>query len=371
MKIAFRISAMGFGGAERVFLSVADGLNAQYPVEIHFVVDEVGKGETEHVVEAKGYQLISLSSKRTLKTIIPLKKYINQHKPDVLISAYPDTNFAALISAKLAHHPCKVIVSEHAPIKEHWQHASFKRHCLLNFYVRYGYQMATHILGVSEGLKNELLALGHSEKNVSFIHNPVRFTTNLYTNSVHDENVKTIIAVGRITHQKDYLTLLKAFSFIKKQASSTTKLQLVIVGGVFETQAKAQLDAFVAEQQLGEHVNFVGFTENVAEYYAKADIFVLSSKWEGFGNVLVEALAFGLPIVSTNCHYGPIEILENGRYGKLVPIGDWQSMAFAMQDVLNNPQQFNPQLQQKRSLDFSESVIAEKYWQLIQMVVGK
>lgn len=369
MKIAFRISSMGFGGAERVFLSVADGLSAHHPVEIHFVVDDIGKGETEQIVREKGYQLISLSCTRTLKSILPLKHYINAHQPDVLISAYPDTNFAALISAKLARAPCKVIVSEHAPLKDHFQHVSFHRRHLLNIYFRYGYRLASHILGVSNGLKNELMAFGHAEKKVSYIHNPVRYGTAHEDIARKQHTAKTILAVGRITHQKDYMTLLRAFHLLKKQSSPNDQLCLKIVGGIHDESEKHKLDTFILDNQLGENIEFAGFTENVAAHYASADVFVLSSKWEGFGNVLVEALAFGLPIVSTNCPYGPAEILENGRYGKLVPIGDSQAMAVAISDLLQNPQTFSPKTQQQRSRDFSEAVIAEKYWQLIMQVV--
>ncbi len=368
MKIAFRISAMGFGGAERVFLSVADGLSKLYRIDIHFVVDAIGKGETEAIAIEKGYKLIGLNSKRTLQTIVPLKDYLEREQPDILISAYPDTNFAALISKKIANTQCKVIVSEHAPLREHWKNVSFIRKILLNIYVRLGYRLANHILAVSKGLNNELITFGLPSKKISFIHNPVRFSTAKEPSHqplTDSKKVKTIIAVGRISRAKDYLTLLKAFHHIYREVNA----KLLIVGGFYEIAEKQRLDHFIQEHQLSDAVTFTGFTENVQSHYESADVFALSSAWEGFGNVLVEAMAFGLPIVSTNCHYGPPEILNEGKFGKLVPVGDWQAMAVALKQTLNQLDQVDSAALKNRALDFSEENIAKQYWQLFQKVL--
>ncbi len=258
-------------------------------------------------------------------------------------------------------------MSEHASLKEHWQHVTLKRWILLNAYVKFGYRLADYILTVSEGIASQIIKMGYSKNKVGCIYNPVRFHANSI-NKDTSQNISakpTILAVGRIAKQKDYLTLLRAFNLLDKEMNA----QLKIVGGVHELSEKERLDHFIQENNLVGQIDFVGFTENIQEYYAMADIFVLSSAWEGFGNVIVEALVFGLPVVSTDCNHGPAEILQDGKFGKLVPVGDSRAMAGAINDILkNNP--FDPKDQVIRAKDFSESTIGEIYYQLFKKVMS-
>lgn len=367
MKIAFRISTMGHGGAERVFLSVAKVLKRDFGFEVDFVVDKLIKGKTEAIVTEQGYHLYGLSCTRTLKSVIPLKNYIDEHKPDVIISAYTDTNMAAVLSTKLAKHQCRLIVSEHASLAEHWQNHSTKRKVLLNLYVKYGYRFADHILAVSKGIALSIQNIGHAANNVSYIYNPVRFNALVPKADQSSNKVPTILAVGRVAKQKDYATLLQAFNLLNQ----TQDARLVIVGAVYEQDEKNKLDQYLSSKNLSEKVTFVDFTENIQDYYAMADLFVLSSAWEGFGNVIVEALAFGLPIVSTNCNYGPAEILEDGKYGQLVPVGDYTALSIALAKTLNQLGDVDSERLMQRSLDFSEENIGQQYFKLIKRVVSR
>lgn len=367
MKIAFRISSMQIGGAERVFLSVAKILQRDYKANVQFVVDKIGTGETESLVKANGFDLIGLSSSRTLKSIIPLKNYLNLEKPDILISAYTETNVGAIIAGKLASHDCKVIVSEHSSLHEHWQYATFMRRMLLNLYVKFGYRFADHVLAVSKGIASQLHKMGLAAKSVSYIYNPIRFNLKKTNDGSVQKKLDepTILAVGRIAKQKDYLTLLKAFQVVVKGRAA----RLLIVGGVHEVVEKAKLDDYIQSNDLSAHVEFVGFTDNMQTYYERSDIFVLSSAWEGFGNVIVEALAFGLPVVSTDCNHGPAEILLDEKYGKLVPVGNSHVMAKAICDTLDhNP--FPREGQINRAGDFCELSTAKKYHLLFQQVLA-
>lgn len=362
MKIIFRISKMGFGGAERVFLSVAKVLKEKYGWTPIFVVDNLGVGVTEKKIVELGMELYGLNSKRTLNTIWPFTKLINNIKPDVIISAYTDTNFAAVVSAKLSFSKAPIIVSEHASLNEHWQKSSFSRKLTLKFYVKYGYCLASHILAVSNGIAKQIIGYGHRPSKVSCIHNPVRFEPKipLKQSSSDDSDVVKLLAVGRVTPQKDYMTLLKAFEIV----SNNHNAHLTIVGGVHNKAEKNQIDTFLESKAIKDKISFIDFTENVSEYYQNSDIFVLSSAWEGFGNVIVEAMTYGLPIVSTDCNHGPAEILEAGKYGKLVPVRDYLAMANAISDLIsNNP--FNKHAQIQRSLDFSEEKISQQYNDLI------
>lgn len=353
---------MGFGGAERVFLSVAKVLKEKHGWSPIFVVDKIGAGVTEKKLLELGIEFYGLNSKRTINTILPFKKLLDQLTPDVVISAYTDTNFATVVSAKLTSSRFLLIVSEHASLNEHWQKSSFLRKLILKFYVRWGYSFADHILTVSKGIAKQVLDFGHDSNKVSHIYNPVRFAPQTLADRCPriDQQIVRLLAVGRITPQKDYMTLIKAFEVLSK----TYNVHLTIVGGVHNKHEKELIDNFLASRSFKDKITFVDFTESVDEYYKAADIFVLPSAWEGFGNVIVEAMAYGLPVVSTDCNHGPAEILDGGKYGKLVPVRDFLAMAHAISDLIsNNP--FDPNVQQQRSLDFSEDKIAQHYHDLI------
>ena len=370
MLVTFRLSALGFGGTERVFLSVADHLSSAYGWQIDFVVDKISDHETEQIAIAKGYRVVGLGVPRTWKTILPFARYLRERSPGIVFSAYTATNAAALIANALNRFRTPFIVTEHAPLVEHWSGKPWPRRMLLEFMVRYVYKSADHVLCVSRGMAEQLgRRLNHPR--ISYIHNPVRFASRTRSKAEArrvlgvEQDISMILAVGRICRAKNYLMLLEAF----KNLRSADKLFLYIVGGVFETDEKFRLDRFIAEHGLDEHVRFVGFTHEVHTYYEAADILVLSSAWEGFGNVLVEALAFGLPIVSSRCNYGPAEILADGEFGVLVDVDDFIAMGQAIQQVLlQNP--FDSVRQIQRAQAFSEQHIGSAYHRLICETIG-
>jgi glycosyltransferase involved in cell wall biosynthesis len=160
------------------------------------------------------------------------------------------------------------------------------------------------------------------------------------------------LGAGRHTQQKDFPTLIKAFSKVRQN----TKCRLCLLG-------KGELsDEYVAlADRLGIEDSFelLGYVDNPYKYMRGADLFVLSSIWEGFGNVIVEAMACGTPIVSTDCPSGPAEILDEGEYGSLVPVGDSEKMAEAIISSLENPT--SPDKVQRRAEEFSDEQILPQY----------
>jgi glycosyltransferase involved in cell wall biosynthesis len=139
-----------------------------------------------------------------------------------------------------------------------------------------------------------------------------------------------ILGAGRLTVQKDFATLIRAFARLREKRPC----KLIILG---EGRQRAKLQALAAELGIAEAVDLPGFSDNPYACMARASLFVLSSRWEGSPNVLTEAMSLGTPVVSTDCPSGPREILADGRYGPLVPVGDWQALATAMQQVLDAP----------------------------------
>lgn len=368
--VTFRLSALGYGGTERVFLSVADFLSSTYGWSVDFVVDNINNHETEQVAIAKGYRVIGLNSLRTWKTIFPLARYLKERRPNIVFSAYTETNAATLFSSVLDRFRTPIIVTEHASLDEHWSGKPWLRKMMLETIVRYIYKLADRVVCVSRGMA-EQLAKRLKHPHISFIHNPVRFS--LRTQSKLEarlalgvpQDMRMILAVGRISKQKNYMMLLQAFNSV----ASVGNTQLYIVGGVFDLDEKLMLDQYVVIHGLKQQVHFVDFTHEVHRYYEAADLLVLSSAWEGFGNVIVEALAFGLPVVSSRCNYGPAEILADGEFGVLVDLNDCVAMGQAIQTVLDH----NPFLAEKQiqcANAFSEQRIGEIYHQLICETTG-
>jgi glycosyltransferase involved in cell wall biosynthesis len=364
VKIAFRLSALGYGGTERVFLSIADYLSERGH-QVDFVIDKASGQSTEAVAQEKGHNVVSLNAARTWRTIVPFAAYIDSAKPDAYVTAYTETNAAALISSAIAKHKPAKIVTEHASLDEHWANKSFLRRMLLELIVRVGYLAGDRIVCVSEGMAKQLKArLKH--RYIEHIHNPVRFgapsRSKLSSRALLgiDPDAAVVIAVGRVSKQKNYLMLLKAISQLKLQRN----LAVYIIGGVYEPAQRSLLDSYIVAEKLAEKVHFVDFTHDLQAYYESADVLVMSSAWEGFGNVLVEGLAFGLQIVSTNCNYGPSEILSDGQFGDLVSVGDHVAMAEAIVRALHSPKCATVDLR-KRASDFSEDRIGNAYEKLI------
>jgi glycosyltransferase involved in cell wall biosynthesis len=166
-----------------------------------------------------------------------------------------------------------------------------------------------------------------------------------------------ILGVGRLTPQKDFPTLIRAFALVRQQQPA----RLILLG---EGEERSSLASLIEELHLQEEVDLPGFVDNPFAYMARARVLVLSSAWEGFGNVLVEAMAAGTPVVSTDCPSGPAEILANGEYGQLVGIADSEAMARAILKILDCPPDQH-QLKQ-RVMEFSVEKILAQYRSIIR-----
>ena len=157
---------------------------------------------------------------------------------------------------------------------------------------------------------------------------------------------KTVISAGRFTSQKDFLCLLKAFKILRKKVDC----KLVLLG---EGPEQDSLEDFIIENNLRQHCYLPGFVSNPLTYFVAADVFALPSKFEGSPNVLIQALACGAAVVSSDCPTGPAEILNNEEYGTLVPVGNEKAMANAIEKTLSN-------LNTKKQQSIAKS-IQEKY----------
>jgi glycosyltransferase involved in cell wall biosynthesis len=298
-----------------------------------------------------------------------LLRYLRRERPSVLLSAMKKPNFMAVWARHLLGVPTRVIISEHntfslsqnSPLKKKWKRR--QRH--LPAMVRRVYSGADTIIAVSDGVAADLVqCTGILRERIRTIYNPI-VTPDLLSQSrapldhpwLQPGAQPVVLGMGRLHEQKDFPTLLRAFARVRaKQAA-----RLMILG-----EADAKHPAFRAElmtlaTQLGivDDVAFPGFVANPFAYLARAAVFVLSSTWEGLPSVLIEALACGCPVVSTDCPSGPAEILENGKYGPLVPVGDEVTLAEAILSVLNTPP--NRDWLRARGALFAVDHVADRY----------
>jgi glycosyltransferase involved in cell wall biosynthesis len=224
------------------------------------------------------------------------------------------------------------------------------------------YRQAGGIVAVSRGVADDFAATAHVDRGrITVIYNPV-VSEELWEKAEQPLDdlwfapgqPPVVLAVGRLAPQKDFATLLRAFAVMRNRKPA----RLLILGEGSERNA---LTALAVSLGVSDDVRMPGFVDNPYPYMRRAHLFVLSSRHEGLPAVLIEAAALGLPIVSTDCRSGPDEILEGGKWGKLVPVGDADRMAAAMIEALDAP---GPS-PRSRGTEFTVQRAVEKYLRLI------
>ncbi|MDF2094361.1 glycosyltransferase [Aquibaculum arenosum] len=297
-----------------------------------------------------------------------IARYLETCEPDVLFARTAPLIVSALVGRYRADTTTTVIGSEHnrlavnqdATDRTEWRYGLQPR------VLRPFYEKCDTLIAVSEGIRQEILdATGMNGAKVHTVHNPVVDETILEQAAgavphpwLSDPAVPVIVTVGKVNPQKDHKTLLRAFGLVLKHRDA----RLIVVGGTRDNEAsityRKEVEAEARSLGVIDQIHFAGHQNNPFAYLRHASLFVLSSLWEGFGNVLVEALACGCPVVSTDCVSGPREILEGGRYGALVPVGDPTQMAEAILVALEEKR--SPQDLMDRANAFSVRGVAER-----------
>jgi len=348
------------GGVQRVRLRLAKGfLERGYNVDLVVVDDD---GELRPQVP-EGANIVDLRARGALMSIPALVRYFRQYKPVAILSAQTNHNIAAIWARKLSGITTRLIVGEHNNLLEVIKQASL-RDRLRPLAARIAYPGADGILAVSQGVAEALsLTSGIRRDEINVIYNPIilsliaeKIQEKVEHPWLKEKTCPVIVAIGSLSQQKDFPLLLDAFARIRKHR----QLKIIILG---EGEDREKLEVRREELHLGGDVDLPGYVANPFVYLRHADLYVLSSRWEGFPNTLLEALACGTPVVATDCPSGPAEMLENGRYGRLVTVGDEVALAQAIQETLENPH--SAQLLMQRASEFSVDVIIEQYLQLL------
>jgi glycosyltransferase involved in cell wall biosynthesis len=366
--IALYLPSLAGGGAERVVLNLAAGFTAAGKT-VCLLVDRAG-GTLEKQVPA-GIGLHVLNAKKTLLAGTALRAKLQELQPQALLAALPCNNIvAARVKGQLSF-PIRVVLSDHNVLSAQFfdPATSWLRRvwgALQIRLMRRYYPLADAVVTVSQAIADDYHKLGIKGVAPVVIGNPVlpldwqqQVAAPLPWGEAASLPKPRILAVGRLTAQKGFDCLLHAFASLHPHTGGS----LLIVG---EGEERPALEALAQTLGIGGAVYMPGFFSPILPVYREAEVFALSSVYEGFGNVVVEAMAAGLPVVATRSG-GPEEILENGQHGRLVPPGDAAALAAALRDALNNQLRADKS-PHPRALQYTTAGVSERYLALFNEI---
>ena len=374
-KIAFLTPVLKGAGAERNVVNLANRFDkTKYRVSVITGKTEGNFKDQLH----KDVGLVSFNSAGILFLFLNLARYLGKENPDILVSALPHANIISMMAKIFSQAPSKVVLTEHTifsliPQTAQTFYKKIAAKFIMPHFMRLLYPMADSVVCVSKASAEDLFKIiGHSDK-IKIIHNPV-IDESIYSfskeplggdSSLFGGNVPTIIAAGRLVKAKDYPNLLRALKIVLGKRPA----RLVVLG---EGAEEKKLKNYASELKIFQYVHFLGFKPNPYKYMANSSLFVMSSIREGFGNAIVEAMALGLPVVSTDCG-GPGDIIENGKSGILVPPANEKLLADAILNILNNPSLSEKLLSQGkiRAQDFTIEKSFQKYEKLFEEILNK
>jgi len=337
MRLTVLMSFSGAGGVERMVMNLVREF-ARLDIQVDLLVIRAQGPHLQNI--PKNVRLIRLRSQHTLPAIPELVKYLKQEQPSAMLVAKDRAGRAALIARKLAgmESVTKIVVR----LGTNLSTALDKKSALSRWFrtapMRRLYKSVNKIVAVSEGVRQDTLILtGLDTSRVTVIRNPVitpDMQLAIKESADHpwlgDKHIPVIMGVGRLSLQKDFATLINAFAEVRK----ARQCRLIILG---DGGMRKELESLIYSLGLTHDVQMPGFQDNPYAWLKSANVFVLSSLWEGSPNVLTEALALGIPSVATRCPSGPDEVLQQGKYGELVPMQDVEALSTAILKTLDNP----------------------------------
>ena len=371
LKIFFVIISLSGGGAEKIIIQILKNLNRQRFKPYLVLFEKKGSYLSQLPEDVKLYNLKKRRRSDFFKLVVKLSYIIHREKPELIVSFLPYSNVVSILAKKLCVSNSRVIISQHNSTSENLKNSRFGE--IKKWLIKKFYPSAERIIAVSIGVKDDLVKnFNIKGKLIDVIYNSVDLEKmkKLSAEPVHNNRFSSrlpcIVAVGRLTKQKGFPILLQALSLVRKQLPC----RLIILG---EGEQRAFLEKMSQNLEIENDVAFLGFQNNPYKYLARSDIFVLSSLWEGFGIVIIEAMACGVPVISTRCPYGPEEIITDGLNGLLVPVGDAEAMAQAILRLLSH-EPLRKQLAEKgrkRAKDFKVEKMVSKYEKLFEQVAAR
>ncbi|WP_180042675.1 glycosyltransferase [Acinetobacter sp. YH16039] len=369
-KIMFFLPSLGGGGAERTVIQLANNL-VQQGHKVDVVVCDISgvKGKLLPEVDPQ-IQLIDLNCGRVANAIFPLKKLLQAVDYQLLVATQTHTNIIAALAKRLAKSQVRLILREVSTPSKNLKLQGVAKF-ILKTLVNWTYPMARQVVCVSKGVETDFREYyGYTQDNLVTIYNPVIDDTYIEKLQVPVQHRffqpehKVILAVGRLTEAKNFGFLIRSFHALHQQHSET---RLIILG---EGELRAEFESLIQELGLSGVVDLPGFDPNPYAYFKYAELFVLSSNWEGLPGVLIQALASKIKVVSTNCPSGPMEILDHAKFGMLVECNDQAGMTAAMQQaIFGQYVTYDETELTTHCLQFHKHTVQQRYLELMESCV--
>jgi glycosyltransferase involved in cell wall biosynthesis len=329
-RVLFVVPSLGLGGVERALIAVLERLDrTRFEPVLAILGDQPGEANVPSDVRVV---TLGRRSKWSFgRVVVAFRKLIRTGRFDCVVTFSGTANFVALLAAATSRSAPPIVVTEHiAPLRMYGS-AEETFGWLKKLLIRFLYPRAASVVAVSQGVADELGQLGVPNRLLRVVHTPVELASIAGAATADVPNwpqaSPVVVSVGRMTLQKNHRLLLEAIALLRPRLP----VSLVLVG---DGPLRPELEAASREHELD--VVFAGADTNPYRFMARADAFALTSDFEGFGVVIVEALALGVPVVSTDCPSGPREILGGGAFGVLTPVGDAQAFADALYSVMTN-----------------------------------
>lgn len=359
-RVSVFLPSLAGGGAERAIATVAGGLAAR-GVEVCLVLGQASGpylGDVDPRVRIVDLQRASLPA-----ALPALTRHLRDERPDALLAAMSHANVVAALAHRLARSKARLVLSERVHVSSLFVGYPGWRMRLTRALMRLTYPWADRVVTVSEGVAQDLLQHVPLEPaRVLAVPNPVVDDT-LHARAASapahpwlaSRDAPVLLGVGRLNAQKDFATLMAAFAQLRR----TRPLRLLILG---EGEEREALLEQARSLDVADDVALPGFDTNPFAAMRACSVFVLSSRYEGLPGVLIQAMACGARVVSTDCPSGPDEVLEGGRWGRLVPVGDSAALADAIACTLDDPA---PPDARVRAADYAAPLAVQRYAEVL------
>ncbi len=334
-RIAIFLTDLTGGGAERAMVNLAAGM-ADRGLQVDLVLASATGPYLREVDDR--VDVVDLAAGRTARAVLPLVTYLRRMRPEVLLSTLHHACIAATVAHALARTPTRLFLREANTVSERPVSTFDLRSRAQRRMMRWAYDRADGAIAVSEGVADDLREVfGVLDDKLWTLYNPV-VSDDVQTLASHEPDhawlagggPPVVVGVGRLVEQKDFGTLIDAFVRVRAGRDA----HLILLG---EGPERGALERRARERGVAADVALPGFVANPFAYLARAAVYVLSSRYEGLPGTLIQAMACGCPVVATDCRSGPAEVLDRGRFGELVPIGDDAAMAAAIERALDAP----------------------------------
>ena len=363
LKIFIFISNLDSGGAQRTTLNLANSWS-RLGHEVHLTVGTKSANlPTINYKLEKNVKVSFFNKKRTLQCLFGLYKVVKNKFYDIVFSPSPEASTVLYFAAKLARYKGKIILRE-----SNFRSYSPKKNNIRLLFTKHAYRNCSNVVSLSFGVKKDLIdRFNISANKIKVIHNPIdvkKISSEMIKKGdicEHYPKIKKmfkIIAVGRLVNQKGFDILIRAFNKIKD-----FNMFITIIG---EGSEKANLRNQIYKYNLEKNIKMVGFLPNPYATMHSSDLFILPSRWEGFGHVIVEAFVCKLPVLAFDCKSGPSEIIKNFHNGILCKPEDHNNLADNMKLLAKN-KKLRDQISKNGAnslCNFDNKLIAEKYIKL-------